>query len=1050
MKTIRLFVSCFLAVLLFLSNDLPAQKSLVHTDPDKSYKKAIELFEKEKFGAARKEFQDVIDADENPQSLQRIDAEYYQALCAIELFHRDAGFLIDNFILNHPEDPRINQLNFQMGKVQYRKKKYSQTIKFLEKVDKPDLNPEDRTEYYFQLGYSYFRKNKFDKSRLCFFEIKDIDSEFWAASNYFYGHINYSDGDYQTALNSFMRIQEDEMFESVVPYYLTHIYFMQGENEKIKEIAPALLEKSTPKRAPEIARIIGEAYYKTGEYEASIPYLKKYKETGERYEKEDIYQLAYAYYKVGNFDGAIENFEKVARGKSKLSQNAYFHLADCYLKTKDKSKAHKAFNAASNMDYDKDIEEESLLSTAKLSFELSYSPFNQTIKIFNDFLSRFPNSIYSDEVYDYLMKVYMATRNYGEALVSLENIENKTEKIKTAYQRVAFFRATELFSDMNFDKAIQYYDKSLKYASINPSFRAQALYWKAESMYRLKRFGEAVTHYNTFILSPGAISIDEYTIAHYNLAYANFKLDNYSEAVIWFRKYVNKNENASPTVGDSYVRLGDCYFVQRKYAESVKYYDLAISINTSDTDYATFQKAISYGLLHEYGKKNWVLRQMVNNFPKSNYIVDVLFELGKSYVKLDKTEEAVESYNILIDSFPKSSFVPKAYLQLGLIHYNRDNNDAALFAYKQVVDSFPASSQAKNAMLGLRNIYMSAQREDEFFAYAENVDGMAKISVGEKDSLTFLSAERLYMLGDCDKASVHFNKYISNFPEGNYLKQIHYYKADCNLRANNEAAALVSFEYLANLPRNEYTEDALSQSARMYFEKGQSEKALKNYEKLEAVAEKSKNMLESRIGQMRCNYKLKKIDASIESANKVVISDKIQARVMDEAHFVLAKSFLSKEDKVSAINEFKYISENTNTKQGAEAKYRVAEILFDQEKFDEAEKEIMEYNKMNTPHQFWLAKSIILLSDVYVVKDDDFQARHTLESVIQYYDIPNDGIVQTAREKLNEILEREEAETLFNEMQDLELDFNENQKGEYDELFESEEKTQDSTKTEVE
>ncbi len=441
---------------------------------------------------------------------------------------------------------------------------------------------------------------------------------------------------------------------------------------------------------------------------------------------------------------------------------------------------------------------------------------------------------------------------------------------------------------------------------------------------------------------------------------------------------------------------------------------------------------------------------MVEDFPKSNYIVDALFELAKSYVKIDQTKDAINSYSLLTDSFPKSNYVPKAFLQLGLIYYNLDDNNNAINAYKQVVDSFPASPQAKNAMMGIRNIYMSSQREDEFFAWAETVDGHAKITVTEKDSLTFLSAERLYMQGDCDKAIGHYTKYIANFPEGNYLKQIHYFKADCNLRMNNNNDALVSFEYLTSLPRNEYTEDAFSQLARIYFENKDYNNALKNYIDLESVAEKTKNMLASRIGQMRCNFKLKNIEASIESANKVVISDKVSEEVLKEAHYVLAKSFLSKKDMVSAINEFKYLSDNPQTKNGAEAKFRVAEILFNQKKFDEAEAEILEFNKLNTAHQFWLAKSIILLSDVYVAKDDDFQARHTLESIIQYYDAQSDGIIKVAREKLNEILEREEAETLFKEIQDLELDFNEKEEGEYDELFETEEQIQDSTKTEVE
>jgi predicted negative regulator of RcsB-dependent stress response len=201
---------------------------------------------------------------------------------------------------------------------------------------------------------------------------------------------------------------------------------------------------------------------------------------------------------------------------------------------------------------------------------------------------------------------------------------------------------------------------------------------------------------------------------------------------------------------------------------------------------------------------------------------------------------------------------------------------------------------------------------------------------------------------------------------------------------------------------------------------------------------------------MRCNYQLKKVDAAIESANKVLISDKVPEEVTDEAHFILAKSFLSKEDLDQAINEFKYITDKTNTKEGAEAAFRVAEILVSKNKLDEAETEILEYNKKNTPHQFWLARSIILLSDVYVAKGDDFQARHTLESIVQYYDVTDDGIIQLARGKLDEILEREEAATLFKEVQDLQLNFDGNKDGKNNELSEPGNQATDSVKPNVE
>ena len=65
---------------------------------------------------------------------------------------------------------------------------------------------------------------------------------------------------------------------------------------------------------------------------------------------------------------------------------------------------------------------------------------------------------------------------------------------------------------------------------------------------------------------------------------------------------------------------------------------------------------------------------------------------------------------------------------------------------------------------------------------------------------------------------------------------------------------------------------------------------------------------------------------------------------------------------------------------------------------------------MNTPHQFWMAKILILLADVNVRKSDFFQAKHTLQSLIDYYKISDDGIIREAQKKLNDILELENFE----------------------------------------
>ena len=91
---------------------------------------------------------------------------------------------------------------------------------------------------------------------------------------------------------------------------------------------------------------------------------------------------------------------------------------------------------------------------------------------------------------------------------------------------------------------------------------------------------------------------------------------------------------------------------------------------------------------------------------------------------------------------------------------------------------------------------------------------------------------------------------------------------------------------------------------------------------------------------------------------------------------------------------------------GAEAKYCIAEIYFIQDKLDECEKEIQELVQQKPGYDYWLAKGIMLLADVYIKKGDYFNARYSLESVLNGYK-GDDDIIPTAQAKLAELDELE-------------------------------------------
>lgn len=1013
MKVETLRISALAIILITWSVQITAQFTLPESPSKNQFIEARKLFEREKYSAARLIFEEIAAGKHRSKELEQSEAAYYVVECAIRMNDKDAELVLKEFVSEHPYDDRNNGLYFEMAHLQYLERRYSKALNWYELVDKTQLKAEDRYTYHFEVGYSNFVKDQVDAAFLSFYEIKDIKGEFYASANYFYGHIAYSTGKYQTALNSFRLLVDDDDFGEIVPFYLIQINYTLGNYEEIMKTGPSLLTKASDKRIAEINHLIGEAYYRTGNYQQAIPYLQKYKETATEYSREDIYDLAYAYYAIQNYSLAIENFEKIARGESALAQNAYFLLADSYLQTGDKTKAYMAFGSASKMDYDAGIAEESMFNYAKLSFDLSYSPFNQTVKIFDDFLRKYPESAYKEMAFDYLVKVFMKTRNYAQAISYLEKIENKNEQINTAYQRATYFRGVEYFLDNDFGRAIQLFEKSLKFGHLNSDLKAQASYWTAEAHYRLGNYLKAMDWYTDYLRLSGAISQPEYASAHYNLAYAYFQQKDFETALSWFRKFTALAGEKNPLAGDAYLRIADVYFKTRQFDQAIKSYDSALKYPIKDADYAMFQKAFSFGLQQQYDKKNWVLRQMIDTYPNSRYRVDAMFEIGKSYHDMNDYPKAIEAYQALIKDFPNSQYVMQAGNQIALIEYNRDETEKALLAYKWVVEQFPASQEARSALEGIERIYMESHRDQEYFVYRDGIKGINTLSVSEKDSLTYLSAEQLYLKGDFEKAKKHFSDYIRDFASGAYILEAYYYKAVCQLKANDEKGALESFAFINSRAANKYSEESQVQSGRIQLKNKNYQDAIIHFRALETQLGTQKYLAESRIAQMQCHFQLKNYVEAINFATAVLLSDQSTDQIKSEAHFILGKSHLANGNQEVAINEFKYINDEVKTAHGAEASYLICEILFNQQKLEECEQEILSFNQKNTPYQYWLAKAIILLSDVYLANNDLFQARHTLESVIQYYGNSTDGILTTAQDKMSQILEREEGENQF-------------------------------------
>lgn len=985
-----------------------AQKTYFHSESDGLYRQAKELYDNGKYSAAQVLFDEYIAKHSDGNSDQVSGSEFYASMAAIKLFNNDAESRMIRFLERNPENPHRNEAVFNLAGYFFQRKSYNNALIYYEQTDVTRLSREDAAEFHFKKGYCYFLKEDYDAARLSFTQIKDLDTKYTSPALYYYSHINYIQGNYETALDGFLKLRDDPNFGPIVPYYMTQIYYKQDRYDEVVKYAPALMENATEKRGPEIALITGESYVQLNLFSEAIPYLEQYMESGSNVSRESKYSLAYAYYKTGDWEKAAKLFSEITSGESALSQNALYHLADCHLRMNDKNKARMAFASASKMEFDPAIREDAMFNYALLTYELDYSPFNEAVTVLNDYLKEFPYSKRSEEATNYLVLAYLNAKNYRLALASIEKLDKMSNEIKRAYQKIAFYRGLELFNNLEFDEAVKMLQSSGKNGNYDSKIHALSRYWIGEAYYRQGKYGDAIDNYMAFLSQPGVTSYTEYPVAHYSLGYCYFTLKQYDQAAVWFNRFITASKNRQKElVSDAYNRLGDCYFVQAQYDRAVGYYDNAIKSGGKSGDYTMFQKAMALGVTNKHQEKINVLNQLLTSYSNSSYKADVYYEIAESYVKLNQPDLAISNYRKVINDYPRSSYVKKSLLGLGLIYFNTGRNSDAITSYKKVIEDYPGAQEAENAMIGLKNVYIDNKDVEGYYAYMQGKGVLTSSDLMEQDSLMYFTAERIYMTGDYEKAKQSFDSYITKNRDGRYLLNAHFYKGDAHYRAREDALALESFQYVIDHPRSRFTEPALLGASRIKFRQKDYAVAAQYFQRLEEIAEVNANLLEARMGLIECYMAMEEFQKVIDMADKVLLSQKLSQDQQRKTRFARAKALQANDRQMLAIDEYKQVATEVKSAEGAESKYRIAEIYYQRKDIENAEKVIADFADKTTPHQYWMAKSFLLWADIFLNRGDYFQASQTLQSLIDYYERTDDGIIAEAKEKKKQVDSRE-------------------------------------------
>lgn len=1012
---------CILSFLLGICWGLTAQLPAYDNHGWKEHLSVMASMENELYGNARLQLLNAEFIQKRPAFPDPERTTYIQnneeVMASLRLNAPDAEMRLVKWIQSQYNKPGSFQAILELASYYYNNGRYDDAITYYDKIkDYNELSDLELSEMSFKKGYCYFVNKQFGHAKTAFSKTREIRDIYFHHTNYYYGMCQYFEKDYTGAVESFKRASNSPDYAGHIPYIITQIYFAQKDFDKLISYGEHKIGDKNTDNLKDIRLLLGQAYFLKNDYKRALPHLEFYESRTEKLSAEEFYQLAFSQYKLDNCEKAKSNFLELSNLDTRMGQMANYYLADCYIKLNDRNSARSAFRKVAAMSYDSGMQEEARFNYGKISAELGSER-----EAINALVETGVGSRFFNESQEIINDILVNSTDYLNALRIIESLPKASDKINKTYQMIAFRQALQYLEDGNVKEAGSMLDKSLTHNK-DRSYYCQALFWKGRLAYDAGDLAASIQFLDQYFEASNGVSdlpaeAAQY-MAHYIQGYNFLKTRLYKKAELQFKNTVVginivrenlKNDFIlNRILPDAYIRAADCMFRQNQYEGALDFYEQAIARKQGAFVYAQYQKALIHGLLKEPQQKIKVLLGITQNHPSSEYADDATFQLAETYMEDQRLDTALLYYQQVVKQFPaQSMYINPARLKSGLIYYNKGDNQRALSEYKTVMKSNPSPSDRITALAAIEEIYVDKLANSK--SYLKYLDSLPATEKGSMslDSLSYHLAMNIFNNGQYDASAEAFTEYLNTFPIGYYKNDARYYRAESNNVLKNYPASLQDYESIILDGDSRYAQKSIFKAALIAYHYTEDfTKALKYYKMSETVAGDVADIFQAQFGALKSAFRLAATEEILVYGKKVIANTAATKDERASAHYYLAKTYLKNNDTENALPSLLYVDQNSGNNQAAEARYLQAEILFNQQKWDQAEQQCNYANEKNGNYPFWIAKSLILLSDIYYQKDDLLNARAAIEAVLENF-TEDKTIVQTANEKLNRIKVKE-------------------------------------------
>lgn len=986
-----------LAAVLFMAMS-PTEIVAQMPDIESQYTAVEEMLERRRWGDAHvalKELTTKLDPIKHKREMEW--CEYQLLRCVVELDMDNVEKSMDSYLRRYPTSIYKNSVAFMVAGYVCDNGDMKRAKELFESVDYKSLDAREKERYNIRVGYIRFLDKEYDQADELFERIHRY-SEYCPHALYFSSYIDYIEGRNDEAEKGFKRLMEYAEYADLAPYYLLQLEYREGDYNNVIEKGEKLLSKASEDIYADLVRIIAESYFINGDYANALRYISNYPD--EMVGRQENYIKGYSLYRLARYQDAIPSLTAVCGAEDALTQNASYHLGDCYLRVKDKHHAADAFAMASVEGFDDDIAEDALLNYGRLRFELGGGVFNEAINVLHAYLERYPNSEYTAEVKKLLVAAFYNSADYAAAYNTIKQMANPDRELRAVLQRVAVYCAVEAIGRGEWESAEKLLKES-EQIDLVPKYNALTLYWLGEVAYHKGELEQAVAYYEGYMRRAPKDAV-EYHYANYGLGYVFLSLGKMDRAQSAFKGFVRDYTLRDGYLYDAHNRLGDAHFAVREFKEARNAYNVVANTSAEERHYANYQLALVDGIDNNMSSKIERLKGIVAG-DEGPYIDDAWYELGRSYITLERYREGAETLSNFVDSDTLSPYRTAALSDLALAYYNLGRKGDARLCYERVVSLDPQSPAAMEAIRGIREIYLAEGRVDDYLAYAERNGLQGDMSAAARDSLTFASAKSLYLNGDMREASRKLTSYVDSFPNGYNRTEALFLLSDSYVSLEDNESALRTMKQLLDYGTTQYTERVLDVYARMNFNMEYYDESAKAYRQLYDVSREAKRREVAAEGYVEATLKCGSgEDIKLMAADVLKMKDATEWAV-SQAKLAKANVLREEGSRKEAMQIYAELAKNRKQAEGAEAYYRLVEDDYLLGNYERAEKRVYDLGECGSI--YWQAKIFLILGDVLVEKGNKFQARATYQSIVDGYTPSDDGIVEEARQRIASLAE---------------------------------------------